>query len=90
MKAASLHGLSSIFLTGCAIFFLLGNYYLYVMNLELKSKLPEAQRSSLRNWLSPLPLHREHCPDSSTRTKCLICAVGVILCGYLAFSLWTK
>jgi hypothetical protein len=90
VSAASFHGWSEVFLAASGLFFLLGNYYLYVMNLELRSKLPEAERNSLRARLSPLPLHREHCPDSQTRKKCLICAVTVILCGYLAFMSWMK
>ncbi|MBZ5660688.1 MAG: hypothetical protein LAO08_09795 [Acidobacteriia bacterium] len=85
MSGAPWRGLSAIFLGASALFFVLGNYYLYVMSLELRSKLPESQWNSPRAWLSPLPLHREHCPDSPTRLKCLMCAVAMLLCGYVAF-----
>lgn len=85
MSAAPWHGISIFFLAASALFFVLGNYYLYRMNVELRSKLPEAQWNSISAWLSPLPLHREHCPDSPTRLKCLVCAVAMLLCGYVAF-----
>jgi hypothetical protein len=90
VSAAWIRGLFAIFLAAFACFFVLGNYYLYLMNVELRSKLPESLWNSPRAWLSPLPLHREHCPDSQTRMKCLMSAVAMILCGYLAFLTWMK
>jgi hypothetical protein len=87
MSAAGFHRLSVIFLAASAFFFAMGNYYLYVMNVELRGKLPESKWNSTRAWLSPLPLHREHCPDSLTRLRCLTCAVAMLMCGYLAFLL---
>jgi hypothetical protein len=74
-----------MFLAVSALLFVLGNYYLYVMNVELRSKLPESSWNSMRTWLSPLPLHRKYCADSPTRLKCIVCAVAMLLCGYVAF-----
>lgn len=74
-----------MFMAVSALLFVLGNYYLYVMNLELRRKLPESLWNSTKTWLSPLPLHRQYCPESFTRLKCIVCAVAMLLCGYVAF-----
>jgi hypothetical protein len=85
VSGTAIHGTFPLFLSACAFFFLLGNYYLYGMNVELRKRLPESKWNSRSAWLVPLPLHREHCPGSPTRRKCLACAVAMVLCGYAAF-----
>jgi hypothetical protein len=84
------HVVAGILLTICVFCFALSNYYGYIINLELRGQLPHSRWSAFRAWSSPIALHRKYCPDSQARKKCLFCAVGMLVCGYLGFFFWMK
>jgi hypothetical protein len=90
MSTAWFHTVASILLTACVFFFALGNYYGYVMTLEVRSRLPDSRWSWLRAWWTSPLSHRKYCPDSQMPKKWLVCQVGMFVCGFLGFFFWMK
>ncbi len=90
MSSTLFHAAAAVLLTGCVFCIGLGSYYGYVMNLELRSRLPDSRWTWLRAWAPPVYLHCKYCPESQTRKKCFGCTVGMLVCGFLGFFFWMK